>query len=143
MSLKVNYTYSILTDNVVPAESVWFRGSSGCPPRNRIQEKALTLLFQGKTAEEVGCCADFLIRLLRCSEYWPNYAKTYDPLNTYDNDLYTGLDKVPTGFTYEELRSWLENADIPLSSDYRASSSFIEKLISAIYSILTAKDGTY
>lgn len=137
----VNYTYGILTNNIVPADSMWYRGSVLPVQRNKIQTTLLSELWGNSSTDVIGCTTEMLIRLLRCSEYWPTYAPEYDPVNTYDNPLPTSPLEANAGLSWTSLMNWMNSADIPVNPLYNAKSTDVEKLISSVYSVLVAKDG--
>lgn len=138
--LKVNYTYFILTGGVIPESSIWFRGFYGDLSRNNIQGRALKSLWKERSIPAVGEGTEFIIRLLKCSEYWPDYAKVYDPVNTYDTVLIKPIDvSYPDSLKYDELLTWSNDVNTTASERYRASSSNVEKIISSLYNVLTTK----
>lgn len=138
--LKVNYTYFILTGGIIPEDSIWYRGFFGNLSRNNIQGRTLKDLWKERSTAAIGEGTEFIIRLLQCSEYWPDYAKEYDPVNTYDTAL---VKPVTTNYTdslkYDELIAWSSSVNVPSSERYRASSSKVEKITSALYNVLTVK----
>ena len=141
--LTVNYTYGILTGGVVPVTSSWYRGVVGEVSRNKIQKELLNALWENRNPEAIGIGTDFLISLMRCSEYWPNYISKYDSVNTYDTKVGDYLEAANRTdlLTYDNLLGWIEKTSIPTSEEYRAGSSQVEFAISCLFSVLTAKDG--
>ena len=138
--LQVNYTYGIITGGVVPSTSHWYRAFYNIPGRNKSQTEAFGGLWGTRSPDSIGAGSEFIINLMRCSEYWPDYIRQYDPVNTYDNKLTTPpTSVVQTPLTYAELLRWSKGSAVPYTEKYSAKSSSIEIIIAALYNALTVK----
>ena len=81
----INYTYGVLKGNVaIPESAIGYRYSNALADSGQLS--ALRELYKLDTLD-LPFALDFYIKLLRCSSYWPNYEKTYDPQNTYSIEV--------------------------------------------------------
>lgn len=132
----VNTTYGILTAGRVTQESPWYRGYVLNHQQNNIQSSLIKELWKNKDEDSIGCGTEAIIRLLRCSEYWPVYILNYDPINTYDTQLSKNLSTVVSGISWSELVNWSNLSAIPANKNYSAKSSTVEKVVSSLFSVL-------
>lgn len=138
---KVNYTYGILTGGVVPPSSPWYRKCTGVTYTCKKQQDIFNdLLCNLDSADAIGCCADMLLKLLQCSEYYGDYLKQYDPINTYADDLPLP-DSIPDStLDYQHLLRWADSVTYR-SAEYPVSDSqpSVVRIVNALLSVLTLK----
>lgn len=140
---KINYTYGILTGGAVPTSSMWYRNCKNIAYTCHAQKAAMAMLWgKDRSNDAIGCGADIMLRLIQCSDLYPEYVKEYDSVNTYSADIVSDSDiVVPEDcITMRDLTTWADSLLVN-SSDYPVLPTMppIERIINTIFCILTMR----
>lgn len=125
--MSINYTYGIISDN---DRSIRFSDVGA----TNTQRALLSDLWA--KADNKAALAEILIRILKCSEHWPEYCDKYDPMNTYHIPI-----SVPRcSITFSDLVEWADKC--PVKSDkylYEKEQIAVDRICNKLLGVLTVK----
>jgi hypothetical protein len=122
---NINYTYGVLSGSVSGLREATVSA-------NDRQRKYLSPLWA--LSGNVQDLAEFLIRLLRCSEHWPEYCLKYDKSNTYS----VPVDISNIDISFVDLVGWADNC--PNLSDKFTTSKLqtaVDRVCNKLFGVLT------
>lgn len=119
--MQINLIFGLLVGGSTSAYSSLAGYRFSTVVRNAAQRRALATLMPDDPEQRM-LFADFIIKLLSCSPWWPELLRTLDPNNTYDTPVYSGVPTTLLEFNpMQRLMDWESSVTAPTEGRFICS----------------------